>query len=151
MATHSSILAWRIQGQRSLAGYSPWDRREWTEHIGSLSRIEAAGDRAVCGSSLWVFGQPEPWDLIVGEAGLQLPCRERVWGVNIFPSFLPPCLTISPLPLLTLPTDQTRLETLVCPDQTPTWAQSTVEAGGGWWSLAPSRQTRHPAQRDRTE
>ena len=24
MATHSSILAWRIHGQRSLEGYSPW-------------------------------------------------------------------------------------------------------------------------------
>ena len=28
MATHSSILAWRIYGQRSLAGYSPWGRKE---------------------------------------------------------------------------------------------------------------------------
>ena len=28
MATHSSILAWRIHGQRSLKGYSPWDRKE---------------------------------------------------------------------------------------------------------------------------
>ena len=28
MATHSSILAWRIQGQRSLAGYSPWGHKE---------------------------------------------------------------------------------------------------------------------------
>ena len=28
MATHSSILAWRIHGQRSLAGYSPWRRKE---------------------------------------------------------------------------------------------------------------------------
>ena len=28
MATHSSILAWRIHGQRSLAGYSPWGRKE---------------------------------------------------------------------------------------------------------------------------
>ena len=27
MATHSSILAWRIHGQRSLAGYSPWGRK----------------------------------------------------------------------------------------------------------------------------
>ena len=28
-ATHSSILAWRIpHGQRSLVGYSPWDRKE---------------------------------------------------------------------------------------------------------------------------
>ena len=28
MATHSSILAWRIHGQRSLAGNSPWGRKE---------------------------------------------------------------------------------------------------------------------------
>ena len=28
MATHSCILAWRIHGQRSLAGYSPWDCKE---------------------------------------------------------------------------------------------------------------------------
>ena len=28
MATHSNILAWRIHGQRSLADYSPWSRKE---------------------------------------------------------------------------------------------------------------------------
>ena len=28
MATGSSILAWEILGQRSLAGYSPWGHRE---------------------------------------------------------------------------------------------------------------------------
>ena len=28
MATHASILAWEIHGQRSLAGYSPWGRKE---------------------------------------------------------------------------------------------------------------------------
>ena len=28
MATRSSILAWEIQGQRSLVGYSPWGRKE---------------------------------------------------------------------------------------------------------------------------
>ena len=28
MATHSSIFAWEIQGQKSLAGYNPWGRRE---------------------------------------------------------------------------------------------------------------------------
>ena len=27
MATHSSILAWKIHGQRSRAGYSPWNHR----------------------------------------------------------------------------------------------------------------------------
>ena len=37
MAAHSSILAWRIQGQRSLAGYSPQgckesDMTKATEH-----------------------------------------------------------------------------------------------------------------------
>ena len=28
MATHSSILAWESQGQRSLVGYSPWGHKE---------------------------------------------------------------------------------------------------------------------------
>ena len=28
MATHSSILAWKSHGQRNLAGYSPWGRKE---------------------------------------------------------------------------------------------------------------------------
>ena len=28
MATHSSVLAWKIHGQRSLAGYSPWGPKE---------------------------------------------------------------------------------------------------------------------------
>ena len=28
MATQSSILAWEIHGQRSLAGYSQWGRKE---------------------------------------------------------------------------------------------------------------------------
>ena len=28
MAPHSNILAWRIHGQRSLADYSPWSRKE---------------------------------------------------------------------------------------------------------------------------
>ena len=28
MATHSSVLAWRIPSQTSLSGYSPWGHRE---------------------------------------------------------------------------------------------------------------------------
>ena len=28
METHSGILAWRIHGQRSLVGYSPWGHKE---------------------------------------------------------------------------------------------------------------------------
>ena len=35
MATHSSILAWRIPGQRSPVGYSPWGHKapDTTEQI----------------------------------------------------------------------------------------------------------------------
>ena len=29
-ATHSSILTWKIHGQRSLVGYSPWGRKSHT-------------------------------------------------------------------------------------------------------------------------
>ena len=28
MAIHSSVLAWKIHGLRSLAGYSPWGHKE---------------------------------------------------------------------------------------------------------------------------
>ena len=28
MAIHSSTIAWKTHGQRSLVGYSPWDRKE---------------------------------------------------------------------------------------------------------------------------
>ena len=28
MAMHSSILAWRSHGQRSLVGYGPWNQKE---------------------------------------------------------------------------------------------------------------------------
>ena len=35
MATHFSILAWRISGQRSLVDYSPWDlkKSDMTEQL----------------------------------------------------------------------------------------------------------------------
>ena len=29
MATHSSILAWRIPWTRNLASYSPWGHQDW--------------------------------------------------------------------------------------------------------------------------
>ena len=41
MATHSSILAWRISSvQRRLAGYSPWDHKELdaTERLSTNTR-----------------------------------------------------------------------------------------------------------------
>jgi len=41
MATHSSILAWRIHGQRNLAGYRPWSCKEsdTTEHTHEKSSV----------------------------------------------------------------------------------------------------------------
>ena len=39
MATHSSVFAWRIHGQRSLVGYSPW-----TEETG---RLQSMGSQRV--------------------------------------------------------------------------------------------------------
>ena len=45
-ATHSSVLAWEFQGQRSLASYSPWGREEtWLSnfHFTLVSSIPAAG------------------------------------------------------------------------------------------------------------
>ena len=38
MATHSNILAWRIPGQRSLAGYSTWGHKE-SETTEQLTKI----------------------------------------------------------------------------------------------------------------
>ena len=39
MATHASILAGKFQGQRSLAGYSPWGHKEsdMTEQLSMTS------------------------------------------------------------------------------------------------------------------
>ena len=41
MATHSSVLSWRIRGQRSLVDYSPWGRRESdvTERLSTYTHI----------------------------------------------------------------------------------------------------------------
>ena len=40
MATHSSILAWRIPRPRSLVGYSPWGRKE-SDMTGRLTLRES--------------------------------------------------------------------------------------------------------------
>ena len=47
MATHSSMLAWRIPWQRSLAGYSPWGLRESdvTERLNSFLQVVIKEER----------------------------------------------------------------------------------------------------------
>ena len=41
MAAHCSVLAWKSHGQRSLAGYSPWGRKEMdtTERLNHYGRV----------------------------------------------------------------------------------------------------------------
>ena len=52
MATHSSILAWKSYGQRSLEGYSPWGQKSWElemgipDHLMCLLRNLYAGQEA---------------------------------------------------------------------------------------------------------
>ena len=38
MATHSSILAWKIHGQRSLRGYCPWNGKSRTLSVHKHAR-----------------------------------------------------------------------------------------------------------------
>ena len=40
MATHSSILAWRIPRTQDLVGYSPWGRRQWDTEAASHAHTE---------------------------------------------------------------------------------------------------------------
>ena len=39
MATQSSILAWKSHGQRSLAGYSPWDHKRVRHNLETKQKI----------------------------------------------------------------------------------------------------------------
>ena len=52
MATHSSILAWRIHGQRSLAGYSPrgWKESDTTKRptLSLYIKNQIRNDKASC-------------------------------------------------------------------------------------------------------
>ena len=47
MATHSSILAWKFHGQRSLASYCPWGCKEsdTTEHAHTKANIYSKGNK----------------------------------------------------------------------------------------------------------
>ena len=48
MATHSSILAWRIPRQRGLAGYGPWGRQEsdTTECLSAYPQVGGCHDHS---------------------------------------------------------------------------------------------------------
>ena len=55
MAVHSSTLAWKIHGQRSLIGYSPWGRKEsdTTERLLHLAGTKCTSCGWKCGMGIW--------------------------------------------------------------------------------------------------
>ena len=82
MATCSSILTWKIHGQRSLVDYGPWGPKSWTrlnnwvcmhaerererEDLGSTDEQEA---KLHCSSLWWLTAQPT-----LGLQGKALQC-----------------------------------------------------------------------------
>ena len=54
LATHSSIFAWRILGQRSLASYSPWGHKEsdMTEQLTLHFTSYTVGENVNCAATM---------------------------------------------------------------------------------------------------
>ena len=48
MATHSSIPAWEIHGQRSLAGYSPWGQKRVGQDLATKQQQETHNALCKC-------------------------------------------------------------------------------------------------------
>ena len=71
-ATHSSILAWRIPWTRSLAGYSPWGRKEldttaWLTHTQSFYTRDRFHERPFfleMGVGGWFGDDTRTWHLL---------------------------------------------------------------------------------------
>ena len=59
MATHSSILAWRIHGQRSLVCYTPGSRKE-SDTTEQLRTYEHAQEGALTCLQLSLLSPPPP-------------------------------------------------------------------------------------------
>ena len=94
MATHSSILAWKIPWTRSLTGYNPWGRKEQdtTEHISMESRnstdepiyrekLETQTQRMDCGHSGRRRGETN------GESSIDMytsPCVKQITSLVLY-------------------------------------------------------------------
>ena len=91
MATHSRILAWRIHGQRSLAGYSPWFCKEsdmpevtWYERTATLEDSFSVNYKTEC-NLIRQSSNPTPWYPPKGaehhiHAGPAQGCRWRLYS-----------------------------------------------------------------------
>ena len=47
MATHCSILAWRVHWQRSLVGYSPWDHKRVSHNLATKQQTYKNGKYSI--------------------------------------------------------------------------------------------------------
>ena len=88
MATHSSILAWEIHGQRSLAGYGPWGRKELATTQQLSTRVEGTEigkqerDKAAVLTSL------KSGSFITGARERRVTPEPRFWGQDCLLHFL---------------------------------------------------------------
>ena len=69
-ATHSSVLAWEIHGQRSLVGYSPWGCKE-----SDTAGIDLANTHTLISYSPF----PTRVALLVAQLVKNLPTMQETW------------------------------------------------------------------------
>ena len=94
MATHSSILAWRIpMDRRSLAGYSPWGRKETdvTEHAAQHRKIWWVTSFPLMEISCQTIVKYHNQDIYIDNQDTE----------HFHPTFIPPLALLKPHPLLT--------------------------------------------------
>ena len=88
MANHSSILAWEIHGQRSLAGCSPWGWKELdtTQQLSTRAEGTEIGkqerDKAAAFTSL------KSGSFIMGARERRVTPEPRFWGQDCLLHFL---------------------------------------------------------------
>ena len=70
MATHSSVLAWEIHGQRSLVGYSPWGHKE-----SDTTEIDLANTHMLINYSPF----PTRVASLVAQLVKNLPTMQEIW------------------------------------------------------------------------
>ena len=80
MATHSSTLAWRIHGGRSLVGYSLWGRKE----SDTTERLHSLKVKVKLLTHVWLF--VTPWTIAYQTPLFMEFSRQEYWSGLPFPS-----------------------------------------------------------------
>ena len=90
MATHSSILAWKSHGQRSMVGCSPWGRtvgHDWSELAELAAKVTADGDCSHEIKRRLLLGRKVMTNLdsIFESRDITLPTKVRLVKAMVFP------------------------------------------------------------------